>query len=284
MLAPQDSFVRNTGPDADVLCLHATASSSRQWQPLAEHLKLGFRMWSVDLSGHGERRRLDGPHTLEREVALLKPVLAGIPGRVHLVGHSYGGAVALRLAREMPERVASLALYEPVLFRVLLDAEDPAGREAVEVASGIRAAVAAGQPHEAARIFVDFWSGLGTFAALREAAREAVVARLATVMDCFDALFTDDTTAEHLGRIEVPTIVMAGTASPGAGLQTAARVAHAIRYTQWSPFAGLGHMAPITRPQGVNAALGRFLSQLPRANAQRRRLEAANALEASLAA
>lgn len=279
------SPVRGSGSEPDVLCLHATASSSRQFESLTEHLKVGFRTRAVDLAGHGERQRLDvGTHSLEREVAMLKPVLEALPGRVHLVGHSYGGAVALRLAREMPDRIASLALYEPVLFRLLLDAGDPAAAQALDVANGMRAALEAGRGHEGARRFIDFWSGAGTYDALRQGARDAVVARLPAALDCFDALFGDDTTARDLHRIEVPTLVMSGTASPAAGTEAAARVAHAIPYARWMPLPELGHMAPITRPQTVNAAIGEFLSTLPQENAGRRVLEAANALEASLVA
>lgn len=285
MSHPFQSPVRSSGLEPDVLCLHATASSSRQFEPLREQLKVGFRTWAVDLAGHGERQRLDvGMHSLEREVAMLKPVLEALPGRVHVVGHSYGGAVALRLAREMPDRVASLTLYEPVLFRLVLDADDPAARQALDVANGMRSALAAGRGHDGARIFVDFWSGTGTYDALRQGARDSVVGRLPAALDCFDALFGDDTTVSDLHRIEVPTLVMSGTASPAAGTETAARVAHAIRYARWMPFRELGHMAPITRPQTVNAAIGEFLSTLPQENADRRVLEAANALEASLVA
>ena len=40
-------------------------------------------------------------------------------GQVHLVGHSYGGGVALRAAVERPDRIASLTLYEPSAFHLL---------------------------------------------------------------------------------------------------------------------------------------------------------------------
>ena len=284
MLDPTQSHVRPSGPAPDVLCLHSTATSSRQWEPLIEHLGPAFRTRAVDLAGHGERRRVEGlAHSLEREAGSLKAVIDALPGRVHLVGHSYGGAVALRLARDIPERIASLALYEPVMFRLLLDADDPAGKEALDVANGIRSAAAAGHGLDGARIFVDYWSGTGTFAAMREGARDAVVARLPAVMDCFDALFFDDTTARDLHRIEVPTLVMTGTASPASGSEATARVAHAIRGSRWHVFSGLGHMAPITRPQAVNAVIGEFLSQ-PGRMGDRGVVEAANAREAWLVA
>jgi pimeloyl-ACP methyl ester carboxylesterase len=77
--------------------------------------------------------------------------------RVHLVGHSFGAFVALRLASRHSERVASLALYEPVAFR-MLETDDPALAEMHWRAEIIRNLVAAGSRQAAAAAFIDFWS------------------------------------------------------------------------------------------------------------------------------
>ncbi len=53
------------------------------------------------------------------DVAALSKGLEDISGPVHLVGHLYGGLVALEHSRQWPERVKSLYLYEPVLFSAL---------------------------------------------------------------------------------------------------------------------------------------------------------------------
>src|SRR4029077_14471409 len=99
-------------------CIHASASSSAQWRPLTDQLGGHFRSLAVDLYGSGQSPRCPADQTRPRagEVALLEPVLADAGERFHLIGHSYGGAVALKLALAHPGRVRSLVIYEPVLL------------------------------------------------------------------------------------------------------------------------------------------------------------------------
>ena len=91
------------------------------------------------------------PVTLEAEA---RRVLAAFPPDgtpVHLVGHSYGGAVALEIAMRWPDKVRTLTVFEPVRF-ALLDNDESAGIRRLIMDAGLRIVglVDAGQMHEAA--------------------------------------------------------------------------------------------------------------------------------------
>jgi pimeloyl-ACP methyl ester carboxylesterase len=107
-----------------VLALHSSLSSRSQWRALAAHLGPGYRVVPIDLHGYGanalpanaEAFRLDD----EVQLVVARALEAlGARTPAHVVGHSYGAAVALTLARTRPEWVRSLALYEPVCFGLL---------------------------------------------------------------------------------------------------------------------------------------------------------------------
>jgi pimeloyl-ACP methyl ester carboxylesterase len=85
-----------------------------------------FRTLAVDLYGCERSPDWPGdqPLSLADEVALLEPVLAATGARFHLIGHSYGGGVALKVALAHPGWLASLVVFEPVLFSLLM-AQDP---------------------------------------------------------------------------------------------------------------------------------------------------------------
>jgi pimeloyl-ACP methyl ester carboxylesterase len=149
-----------------VVCLHASASSGRQWRALENRLTGRYQVLAPDLYGAGDappwpdEREL----SLADEVALLEPVFEAAGESFHLVGHSYGGAVAARAALANPARIRSLVLIEPVLFGLLLaeDPDQPAAREITAVRDDTSAAAERGALESAAERFADYWMGPGT--------------------------------------------------------------------------------------------------------------------------
>jgi pimeloyl-ACP methyl ester carboxylesterase len=162
-------FFRESGVGPAVVCLHSSASASGQWRALAERLCGRYRVLAADLYGEGRTAPWPGtrPMRLDDELALLAPVFATAGERFHLVGHSFGGAVALKAALVHRDRLLSLALYEPVAFGVLT-AEAPDGdatREIAAVRDDTTRLVGEGRLEEAAARFIDYWMGDGAWAA-----------------------------------------------------------------------------------------------------------------------
>lgn len=97
-----------------VLAVHGVTGHGARWKVLADALP-GVRLTAVDLRGHG-RSPWTPPWTIETHVADLLAVLDGLGrDRVAVVGHSFGGAIAVHLARTAPERVERLVLIDPAI-------------------------------------------------------------------------------------------------------------------------------------------------------------------------
>jgi pimeloyl-ACP methyl ester carboxylesterase len=248
------------GRDVAVL-LHASLGSKRQWVPLARRIESSLRSVAVDLWGYGDAPMPSRePHTLDHEVDRVHAQLVALFGflpRVHLVGHSYGGAVALRFAQRHPARTASLALFEPVSFS-LLQADSPerwaiaAVREAMDIRFGW------GDARGATSIFVDFWSGEGAFAALSPATQSALEARIAKVPLDFAAAAGAPVTAADLAQLRVPALLLGGTRSPAVTqsiLTKLTRSLPAVR-TGWLD---TGHMGPVDAHPRVDPLLAAWL-------------------------
>ena len=97
--------------------------------------------------------------------------------KVHLVGPSYGGGVALHVALARPARIASLSLYEPSAFHLLKimgDRGAVAFAEIADITHVTAQAVISGDYAGAAAAFVDYWGGVGAWAALRPTVQGAL--------------------------------------------------------------------------------------------------------------
>jgi pimeloyl-ACP methyl ester carboxylesterase len=112
--------VRQSGPSeaTPVVLIHGIGRSLEDWQPTQDLLARDHRVISLDLPGFGLTRRMEGHRGLEgfaRSVVALLDTL-GEKRPVHVMGNSLGGAVAMTLAANHPDRVASLLLVNSAGF------------------------------------------------------------------------------------------------------------------------------------------------------------------------
>ena len=270
--------VRSIGQGPTVVLLHSSGSSGRQWEGLTTALQSRYRLHALDLHGHGSTPAWAGGERmrLEDDLALVEPLLRS-SAPVHVVGHSYGGALALKLATLMPERIASVVVYEPVLFRLLLDyrPRDRATTEVLMVAQSLRNWFNLGQSDRAAQRFVDFWSGEGTWERLPPVPRQVIAARIGSVIRHFDALFNDGLTRTSLSQLGMPILCMTGAQTRSAPRRIGELLRYAMPRAAHEVMAHAGHMGPITHAQAVAWRIGAFLD-VQAANA-----EAAALLEAA---
>jgi pimeloyl-ACP methyl ester carboxylesterase len=100
------------------------------FRPVIDHPHLaGYRRIHYHRAGYAGSSQAAGPVTVSRVAAGAEAILEHLGvARAHVVGHSYGGAVALQLAIDAPERIHTLSLLEPAL---MAGASAPAYRESL---------------------------------------------------------------------------------------------------------------------------------------------------------
>ena len=99
-----------------MVLLHGLTEAGTTWPDAVAHWGAGWRMLAVDLRGHGESPRFRDDQLADTAAVVLDDVLRmldGVPGRVVLVGHSYGALFALKAALARPERVRGVVLEDP---------------------------------------------------------------------------------------------------------------------------------------------------------------------------
>jgi pimeloyl-ACP methyl ester carboxylesterase len=246
------------GDGPPLLLLHATLSSSRQLRSLATTLAERHTVVSVDRRGSGQSAT-DAP-AVPIDVAVHIDDLATIVveerlGPAVVVGHSYGGCIALEMAARRPGLVQSVFAFEPPYGQVA-SAEVQAGM--AEVGRRTLEARDRGDLEAAALAFMAGVAGADAVAALSPAAR-ARVGRAGQGAIADATLSGMDPAG--LARISGPTRIATGDDSAPLYAEIADALAARIAGADHVRLAGLEHMAPVLRPEPVAAAINDFLDR-----------------------
>jgi pimeloyl-ACP methyl ester carboxylesterase len=259
-------YFREAGFGPAVICIHAGYSSSGQWRSLTESLAHRFRVIACDMSNSGKSPATSSEvkYTLDEEVTFLGPVFQAAGDSFHLVGHSFGGAVAIKAALRHRGRVQSLTLFEPALFALLVSSapESPAGREINRHTESTSHLADLGHHEAAAEEFVDYWFQRGAWAAMREEVRADIRGGMGLARQRWDALLRDPVGLSDIASIDAVTLYLTGKKSKLPTRALSQLLISAIPRVRSIDIEGVGHMAPLSNPDLVNPLIEAFLREV----------------------
>ncbi|HEX7045264.1 MAG TPA: alpha/beta hydrolase [Burkholderiales bacterium] len=246
-----------------IVLVHGSASSGAQWRATAERLSGRYRVLAPDLCGYGTSANWPGRSAfhLEHEAEIVRRLLEFTGGPAHMVGHSYGGAVALHVARRHGDSLRSLTLIEPAAFHLLRSADRRAAAEIAQAAACLRRALASGEFVRGFGLFVDYWNGPGTWAAISADKQASMARRLPKVILDFHAAFNEPGGLDDLRSLAVPTLLLYGTRSPPPARRICALLARALPHARLAAIEGAGHMSPVTHRPAVETLLTAHLNR-----------------------
>ncbi|MEM9432576.1 MAG: alpha/beta hydrolase [Pseudomonadota bacterium] len=231
-----------------LLALHGSASSAKQWSTLKDAVAHSFSVVTPTLLDTSADCRL---------VMLLDEV-AQCPGRIHILAHSFGAAVALKIANQRPDKIASVTLYDAVVPIETADRIAPP-LQLQELSMRMRRE----SPEHGMALFLDFWAGSGSWDASSSRRRDALAAKYTSVLNDFDQLIAGEWTSDPI-LYDGPMAVLQGGKSPTAIKQVAEYLARSYPNVTSFLLPGLDHMAPLTLPNLTDALFMKFVfSHLP---------------------
>ncbi|MBZ0115406.1 MAG: alpha/beta hydrolase [Sandaracinaceae bacterium] len=256
---------RGADRGAPIVMVHSGGLSSRQWSRLIPRLPATHRVLAPDLLGAGASDPVDHHHNFHfhEDVDVVDALLATLDEPAHLVGHSYGGLVAMSAARRHPERVRSMSLFEPVAFGVLYSrGDEPAIRDLEDYDhDGSFLDDRAGGSEPWMERFIDWWQGQGAWRRLPDPSRAAFLAVGRKVFQEVRSLIADRTPHEVYRALEIPSLLMRGERSPLAARSVCAILAESLPRARLVTVEGAGHMAPLTHGQEVGAHIAAHLAE-----------------------
>jgi pimeloyl-ACP methyl ester carboxylesterase len=253
------------GTGEPVLLVHGSVIAGAFAPLLAEPALTGrYRLITYHRRGYAGSSRTDQPVSIAQQAADARAVLRHVGvERAHIVGHSFGGVVALQLTLDAPELVHSLALLEPALVQMVPSAEQffaamgpileayQAGDKAAAIDGFLRGVL--GSDYRSA---LDLVLPAGWF--------EQAVADADTFLQVdFPAVEGWEFSRELAGRIKQPVLAVVGAESAPVFVEVHELV------QQWLPQAepfllpGATHSLQMQNPRGVAEALAGFIARHP---------------------
>ena len=249
-----------------VLALHCSLGSGRQWAKLTEQLGNDYQVIAPDISGYGNNRgSIIQPMTLAEEVALLSDRISRAEGPLHLVGHSYGGAIAFKIATQssFASRVRSLTLIEPVLPTLLRESQ--ADRRLhdlfAQFANGLYVDLWNGLFMEAIDKFISYWNGSGPGERLSPEARLRMIETAEKLAFDFTAVLAEENVTAAAAAIRVPTLLFSGGLSPYLTQRIVWRLGSVIVGADARHLPAAGHMLPVSHAKLINQEIVRHISR-----------------------
>ncbi len=258
ILLPEDFSVGcgDRGDGHPIVMVHCSGADRRHWDKVIAAWPDGDspRFLRPELFGYGETARWPPGDSISllHYVELIEAALPPLPQPFDLVGHSFGGVVALGYALKHPQRIRSLALIEPAAFFILRDGDlrgQTLFREIERIGRGMQRGMRAATPaaqREAMARFVDYWNGAGRWDSLAPAAQQAVAQMTDVVAQEFTAIFAHATQLADCRSITVPTLLISGAQSPEPARHIVQMLARVIPQAEQICIPDAGHMLPLS--------------------------------------
>jgi pimeloyl-ACP methyl ester carboxylesterase len=242
---------RGSGPT--LVLVAGSCSTGAAWRPVVAAWDNRYRCITTSLLGYGgtSERRTEADTAISHEADILESVIrrAGTP--VHLVGHSFGGLIAVAVALRKHVPLTSLTILEAPAMELLRNrGEDDHYGQFRAMTDRYFAAFHAGDA-EAIGMMIDFYGGQGTFASWPPRVRAYAADTTAVNLRDWQSAFGFPLSPEVLGSVHVPSLVAWGGASHPAARRANALLGASLHNARSIEIAGAAHFMISTHPTVV---------------------------------
>ncbi|MCM2251401.1 MAG: alpha/beta hydrolase [Ramlibacter sp.] len=253
-----------SGAGDPVVLVHGSWGDHFNWAQVAPGLSSSFQVATYDRRGHSRSERLPGQGSIQQDVADLAALIEQLfGGPAHVIGNSFGAAIALKLAAHRPQMFRSLVAHEPPLFALLGEDTEvqPALAAVQERIAAVVPLLQAGQSEAAARRFVETIAfGPGAWDQLPQATRDTFVFNAPTWLDEQQERGWMSLDLKRLSAFSAPALLSFGGESPPFFPLVVQRIWQALPAARQHVFQQAGHVPHLSHPAEYVEVVKQFLA------------------------
>lgn len=227
-------------PISPLLLLHGSAETAACWDGILAQID-----GTIPITRSNDLVSVDAVHSHGPSLT---------PG-THVIGHSYGGLLALELALRHPERVGHLSLIEPVLFGLLIGRDEEALAPVLETSKAFDC-FDRGEQEPALRALLDYWFGPGTWERAPQPLRTLMFADADLIRDQIRHAASYRVGVEELQQLDVPTTLVSADRSRASARSIVRILEQLLPRAHRVEIAGARHDLIRSHPRDVATALG----------------------------
>jgi pimeloyl-ACP methyl ester carboxylesterase len=256
------------GGGEPVILVHGSWGDHENWMPVLPALSNSLNIATYDRRGHSRSERPPGQGSIQQDVADLAALIEHVfGGPAHVIGNSFGAAIALNLALRRPELIRSLVVHEPPLFALLEG--DPAVQPALaavhERAAAVVALLEQGRHEQGARRFIETIAlGPGAWDQLPQSTRDIFVFNAPTWLDEQREPGWMALDLDRLAAFSAPVLLSFGGQSPPFFPLVVQRIAKALPHARQNVFQEAGHVPHMTHPAEYVQVVQDFIRSVKR--------------------
>ena len=261
----EDFTLARQGSGTTIVLVHGAVGDWRTWESQLSRLSAAHEVVAFSRRGHYPATHITPGtiYTVESHardlIGLIQSV--GTPP-VHLVGHSYGGAICAVVALMCPQLIRSLVLAEPSLFTLLLTQREGALALAQSAAAMTHVAplIREGKVEHALDEYLDVILGPGGAKRITGFSRRVMLANTHTIEPMLNGMNNGQFLHGHASQIQTPTLILRGEQTPPFFLLTAETLAKTIPNARLVVIPGISHGMHLEAPDAFSQAVLDFVA------------------------
>lgn len=238
------------GEGEPLILIHGVGMQASAWYPQIEFFSKNYRVFSVDMPGHGESTKIPSNAQLQDFVDWAIEFITKLNvGPVNLAGHSMGSLITIGVCATRPDLVKRIAVLNGV-YRRTQEARDAVIQRAKELKTGLIDVETPlqrwfGKNDEQVALKVESWL------------RQVDIAGYATAYNAF--AYGDETYADSWSDVVCPALVLTGSEDNNSTTPMAKEMASKALKGKCVVIENERHMVNLTSPDRVNQAMEDWL-------------------------